>query len=130
MVGGTDALGQGSVEAVRMRWIDCRAASAPRMENDRPRTLQTDFDDWGLEFYLTPGGVVEDKVARVNTMLAWDKERPMSWENAPRLFFSDRCENMIYSMENWMNADKQAGACKDFVDPVLWAAELECEREG
>jgi phage terminase large subunit-like protein len=122
-----EGLGVGARLRVEERFIDCRAASAPRMENDRPRTLQTDFEGWGLDFNLAPGGDIVDGVARVNDLLSWQKERPMDWGNSPRLFFGANCENTIYAMENWMGADGQKGACKDFVDLVRWAAVLECE---
>jgi hypothetical protein len=126
----TIVLGQRAALRVVERRMDCRAASAPRIERDRPRTLQTDFQEWGIEFDLAPGGEIEDGVARVNDLLSWDREKPMSAINSPRLYFSDRCQNAIYAMKNWMNAQGQKGACKDFADLVRWAAELECEKLG
>lgn len=122
-------LGAGSkLIRVNQRWIDCRAASSPRIENDRARTMLTDFDEWGMTFELTPGGDIEDKTAKVNDLLSWNKQSPISFFNSPSLFIAESCENSIYAMENWMNVDGQKGACKDFVDPILWACELEVHR--
>jgi hypothetical protein len=103
-------------EIMEERLIDSRAASAPRVENDRPVTLQTDFDDIGLHFGLTPGSDINEGVSRINSALDYDGDGNMTFFNSPDLYISEECENIIYSMENWLNVDGDKGACKDPVD--------------
>jgi len=112
-------------EMITMRYIDSRAASAPRIENDRPVTLQTDFDDINILFNLTPGADIADGVSKINSALDYEEG-----VNAPHFFISADCENSIYALENWMNADGQNGACKDPIDLIRYFFMAECEDVG
>jgi hypothetical protein len=103
-------------ERIEERLIDSRAASAPRVENDRPVTLQTDFDDIGLYFALTPGSDINEGVSRINSALDYDGDGNLTFFNAPDFYISEECENIIYAVENWLNVDGEKGACKDPVD--------------
>lgn len=118
---GWDARG-GADELIEERFIDSRAASAPRIENDRPETLVTFFDDLNLFFNLTPGADVTDGVSKINSAL--DYEDGVS---APHFFISEECENSIYALENWLNADGDKGACKDPIDLMRYCFMAGCE---
>lgn len=115
----------GALEIITSRFMDSRAASAPRTENDRPVTLQTLFDELQVFFFLTPGADIADGVAKINSAL--DYEEGVS---GPNFFVSADCENSIYALENWMNADGQHGACKDPVDLIRYFFMAECEDVG
>jgi len=123
----------GAEEEMAMRYIDSRAASAPRIEKDRPETLQTQFDDIGLIFNLTPGVDIADGVSAINSALDYEEsdDRPEKrFLNPPHFFVSEDCENSIYALENWMNADGQSGACKDPIDLIRYFFMAECEDVG
>jgi hypothetical protein len=115
-------------ERMEGRFIDSRAASNPRMERDRPVTLQTDFERIGLYFDLTPGNDVGDGIQRINALLDYTAEpgdeHGRNFRNAPRLLISDACQNTIYAMENWKFCDGDKGACKDPVDNIRYFADL------
>ena len=116
---------RGAEEVILRRFIDSRAASSPRIENDRPVTLLTDFDDIGLTFELTPGSDVKDGVQKINDWLHYDENQPISFFNKPRLYVSDQCPNTIYALENWTGADGQKGACKEPIDLLRYAGTLD-----
>jgi hypothetical protein len=137
--GGTqEAQGEGNkrktaedgVEQILERRLDSRAASDPRMEKDRPRTLLTDFDDLDLTFELTPGNEIDEGVTMINDALDFDAERPVDFFNRPKFYVSEECENTIYALETWTGADGQKGACKDFVDIIRYFFLSDCEYVG
>jgi hypothetical protein len=115
-------------EIIIGRYIDSRAASNPRMERDRPVTLQTDFARIGLDFELTPGNDVGDGIQRINALLDFvaqpGDQDGTNFMTAPRLYVSSDCQNTIYAMQNWKYADGDKGACKDPVDNVRYFVDL------
>jgi len=59
---------------------------------------------------------IEQGVAMINDLLAYDICQPISPLNQPKLFVTDSCKNLIYSLKEWTNADGDKGASKDPVD--------------
>jgi hypothetical protein len=142
-----DDIPEGAEEIITSRFIDSRAASEPRIEKDRPVTLQTAFDDIFLNFYLAPGADIADGVSAINSALDYEeldtgRQTPdarqdrtgrtdkMAFINPPHFFVSEECVNSIYALENWMNADGQDGACKDPIDLIRYFFMAECEDVG
>ena len=107
-------------EIMEDRFMDSRAASAPRIENDRPVTLQTVFDEIGLYFNLTPGAEIQDGVSKINSALNYEKDDDGKMLTAPKFFICEDCENAIYAMENWMNVDRDKGAMKEPIDLIRY----------
>ena len=103
-------------ETIERRFLDSRAATSPRVENDRPKTLLTDFEDLGLYFELTPGDDIGEGVQDINGALDFDENQPLSFFNHPRFYVSDECANSIFALETWSGADGTKGATKDPVD--------------
>lgn len=119
------------IERMEARYIDSRAASAPRMERDRPVTLLTDYERIGLDFDLAPGNEIADGIDRINSMLDYVTEsgdpEGKNWLTAPRFFVSADCPNLIYTMENWKWVDGENGACKDPADLVRYVFDLDLQ---
>ena len=134
----------GAEELITSRFIDSRAASSPQIENDRPVSLKTKFDDINVFFFLTPGEDIDTGVGEINSALDYElDEEPTPAEghpsnggdqrfvNPPHFFVCEDCENSIYSLENWMNStDGQHGACKDPIDLIRYFFMAECEDVG
>jgi len=141
----------GAEEVITSRFIDSRAASTPRIENDRPVTLQTLYDELNIFFFLTPGADITDGVSKINSALDYEEEDQRSevgategeraevgategqlgrFKNPPHYFISEDCENSIYAVESWMNVDGQEGAVKDPVDLMRYFFTAECEDVG
>jgi hypothetical protein len=117
---------RGAKQRVFERYLDSRAASAPKMENDRPRTLMTDFDDIGLTFLPTPGDSITDGVNMIVDALDYDDETELDYFNAPKFFVCEDCENAIYALETWTGEDGQKGACKDPIDLIRYFFLSDC----
>lgn len=76
-----------------------------------------------MVFDLASGVDIEEGVTAINTLLFWNPEAPLVMgQNAPRLFVSKDCKQVIWAMQNWTGNDGEKGACKDFVDLVRYAA--------
>ncbi|MDD8011876.1 MAG: hypothetical protein PHX05_00160 [Acidobacteriota bacterium] len=120
----------GARELISGRIMDSRAASAPRIENDRPITLQTIFDDLLLTFDLAPGKEICEGESAINTALDYETDDAGNLSNAPSLYISAACPNMIYALENWTGADGEKGACKDPIDLLRYFFMSECEDDG
>jgi hypothetical protein len=110
----------GAEEIMEARYVDSRAASNPRVENDRPVTMYQDLLDIGMDFMLAPGAQINDGVEKINTALDYDEDEDLSFLNEPTLYVSDECPNTLYALENWMNVDGQHGACKDPIDNLRY----------
>ena len=117
----------GSDEQVLERFMDSRAASSPRVENDRPVTLLTEFDDISLFFQCAPANEIADGVAKINDALDYVEDEKASFFNAPRFYVNKDCRNLIFSLQNWTGLDGNKGACKDPIDVVRYFFLSDCE---
>jgi phage terminase large subunit-like protein len=111
----------GADEVIYMRYLDSRAASAPKVEKDRPVTLQEEFEDIGLTFELTPGDEIREGVTLINDLLDYDDEQEVSFLNSPKIYVCEDCINLIFSLQNWTGMDGGQGACKDPIDLLRYA---------
>jgi hypothetical protein len=101
---------QGARERLFGRVVDSRAASSPRLENDRPVTLYEDLLAAGLDMTLATGVEIETGLSKITEGLDYGPE------HAPKLVVAESCRNVIYALENWMNVDGDRGACRDPID--------------
>lgn len=106
----------GTREVIAERYLDSRAASTMRVEKDKPITLQTEYEDIGLDFLLTPGDSIEEGVMMINDALDYDEDIPVSFDNKPTFYVSSDCVNSIFALQTWTGSDGQKGACKDPID--------------
>lgn len=75
-----------------------------------------------LGFHMSPPfrGDVEPGLARINNLLSWDDSKPMTMNNRPKLYVSDRCLNTIDAFMEYTNCHKEE-VWKDFIDLVRYA---------
>lgn len=111
----------GSEENVFLRIIDSRAATAPKIENDRETSLQAAFGDIGLDFELASGEDIDAGDALIDSALAYDREKPVDFFNSPTLYVAESCENTIYMFENFTGLTDAGrtdfdSACKEWSD--------------
>ena len=57
---------------------------------------------------------------KVNDLLAYDTNTPISIENEPRLYISDGCQNLIRSMINWSPDQGSDSPWKDPIDTMRY----------
>ena len=82
--------------------------------------------------YFTPaaGLKIEEGVTFINDALAYDQNQPVSVVNQPKLFVSEDCENLIYSLREWTGADGEKGAAKDPIDCLRYLVVMQPEEEN
>jgi len=121
-------------ERVEVRIIDSRAARNPHVAEHGGTCilddLEADEQDAqgkpvpGMEFQPSSGVSVEDGLTQVNELLWWDDQQPLDLvRNAPKLFVSSRCRQVIGALEHWPGAaggDKHPW--KDFADLLRYLA--------
>jgi hypothetical protein len=122
-----DADGEPTRERVELRFLDSRAASTQKMENDRPSTLLTDFEELNLHFELTPGMIENEGIVKINDALYYNPDLPIDYLNRPRFYIAESCKNTIFSYEIYTGQDGQKAACKDPIDLDRYFFLSECE---
>jgi phage terminase large subunit-like protein len=112
----------GADEEVFERFLDCRSADSPTLKRQEVSTLLDDFLDINLDFSVTPGVKVDERVRQLNSLFDFKEDAAGNVMVPPQIYISDACQNTIFCVQNWMNAEGQKGAMKDFVDLVTWFA--------
>lgn len=71
-----------------------------------------------LVFDLAGGpGLEDDGLELVKQALYVDRDKPLDpLSNFPKLFVVDKCQNLIWALQNYTGRDGQKGACKDPID--------------
>jgi hypothetical protein len=99
------------------RWMDSRYGNTPTMTQEGVRTLIEQCSDRiGLDFRATSGQAIVEGVTLINDWLAYNEDAPVDALNSPRLYISERCQNLIYALKTWTGADGKKGATKDWID--------------
>ena len=111
-----------------VRYIDPRAGRAPVISEKEGcysliDHLATDVvggdgnvSEPGMVFIPAAQTDIEEGVQAVNNKLSYNLDQPISALNEPKLYISEDCGNLIYSLREWTNEDKDKGACKDPAD--------------
>lgn len=120
----------GAREVNQERFMDSRFASVPKMENDRPVTLLTNFEEIGLYFTPTPGDDIAEGVQEINDALNYKPEQEIDFFNKPKLLISRECPNSIFSFQTWTGRDGNKGASKDPIDNVRYFFLADCSYLG
>lgn len=117
----------GSRDRVYRRIMDSRFASAPKLENDRPETVITQFEDIGLWFDTASGADIDDGEQKIVSLLYYDKSKPLDITNRPRLYVSAECPNVIHALSSYVGINPETGRIdmgsplKDIIDCLRYA---------
>jgi phage terminase large subunit-like protein len=74
----------------------------------------------GLHFTPASMAHIDESVALVNNLFAYNLAEEVTVLNEPKLYISEECGNLIYSLRTWTNADGDKGACKDPCDALRY----------
>jgi len=88
-------------EPVQERYIDPRLGAAERQSAEGATTIISELDDVGMTFIPAPGVEIENGLQLINSLLSYDDKKPISALNGPKLYISDRCQNLVYSMQEY-----------------------------
>ncbi len=112
-----EALEEG--EDIFERIVDPRMGAATVREKEGESNIINTMANLDFVMRPAPGVEVEAGIAKINDALAWDDTEPMTDKNRPKLFVSDRCENLISSMLEYTGSSRQEHF-KDFVDCIRY----------
>lgn len=105
------------------RVLDPRMGTAEKQGKEGATSIHTELEEEGLVFQLAPGVDIEHGLQLINDRLKWDQSKPVGATNAPRLFVSDRCQNLIFALKNFTAAGGKDEACKDPIDCLRYLLE-------
>jgi len=108
--------------------------AAERQSQDGATTIISELDDAGLTVIPAPAasseankGEIEDGIQLINNLLAYKTDQPIDALNRPRLYVSDRCQNLIYALQEYTGKLGATEATKDAVDALRYLRKANCE---
>ncbi len=102
-------------EEVYERVIDPRMGAAEKQSEEGATTIISDLDDAGMTVIPAPGVDIENGIQLINNLLSWDENKPRDSMNSPKIFISDRCQNIISAMQEYSG---QGGRNENWKDPI------------
>lgn len=119
-------------EIIAERYIDPRAGATQAISAEGGTSLIELLDQGAEPMFFTPaaGLHIEQGVAIINDLLFYNSSEPLSPINQPKLYVSEDCRNLIYSMREWTNMDGEKGSCKDPIDCLRYITVMEPSYEG
>tara|TARA_R100000458_G_scaffold12923_1_gene10766 strand:+ start:3461 stop:5104 length:1644 start_codon:yes stop_codon:yes gene_type:complete len=108
-------------EAIEERYIDPRMGATQAAGKLGGTSYIDLLADEGMDVLPSAGLRIDQGVGMINDWLAYDEDRPISIDNEPSLYVSEKCENLIYCMRTWANREKD-GATKDPIDTLRYMA--------
>jgi hypothetical protein len=106
-------------ETIFERIVDPRMGSATVRTKEGESNIINTMSNLGFVFRPAPGVDIEAGIAKINDALSWDDTEPMTEENTPKLFVSDRCENTISSMIEY-SGQSRTEHWKDQIDCIRY----------
>lgn len=106
-------------EEIFERLIDPRLANTPMQTREGAVTIQSELEAAGMVVVAAPGNNIHHGLDLIKSALQWDRTRDISSLNAPKLFISDRCQNLIEALRNYSNYSAKE-VWKDPVDCVRY----------
>lgn len=118
-------------EVVAERIIDSRFANRKLTTDDGNTTTIERLADNGIYFYPTKGdNNIGPGLQLINDHLDYDTLLPIGPGNQPKLYFSDKCGNVINCMENFTGLGGYEEYYKDFIDCVRYGLQNEIVHFG
>lgn len=110
-------------EPIFERLIDPRLGAAQVQAKEGATSIISELEQAGMVVIPAPGLNIEHGIALINDRLSYDTTKPLGPLNAPKLYFSDRCENMIYAMKNYTAQGGKEEPVKDWIDLIRYLLE-------
>lgn len=118
-----------------MRLIDPKAGGTPAISEAGGTTLidllaQDGEEDEGMVFSPAPGIPIDQRIAAINNLLAYEADKPITPLNEPKLYIVEDCHNLIWCLSEHTGRDGQKGASKDPIDCLGMLATSSLEHVG
>ena len=106
-------------EDIFERIVDPRMGAATVREKEGESNIINTMANLDFVMRPAPGVEIEAGIAAINNALSWDDTKQMTDENKPKLFVSDRCENLISCMLEY-SGQSRAEHFKDYIDTLRY----------
>jgi len=116
-----DRIEKDNKEEILLRLMDSRYGNTRTQGKEYATTLIEECYEIGLDFHAAPTDSIAEGIDLINSLLDYDEKKEMSFNNEPKLYFSEDCQNMIFAMKEWTGADGKTGATKDPIDVIRYA---------
>lgn len=119
-------------EIIETRFIDPRAGATATVGREGGVSLIDILGDDPNPLYFVPSAGIrqEQGITMINDLLSYDNSTELSYDNSPKLFISEECQNLIYCMREWTGLDKDAGASKDPIDCLRYLVVMKPQHTG
>ena len=104
------------------RIIDPRLGAARVPGKEGATSIMSELQDAGLVFIPAPGLDVNHGISLISDRLSYDETQPVSALNKPRMYVSERCEQVIEAFRNYTGCSRTE-VWKDPVDTVRYLLE-------
>jgi phage terminase large subunit-like protein len=114
-------------EVIVERYIDPRAGATQAIGKEGGTSLIDLLGEGRDGMYFTPsaGIKIDQGISIINDWLSYNQNESISAVNQPKLFISEKCQNLIYSLREWTGLDNDKGASKDPVDALRYLAVMD-----
>lgn len=114
-------------EEIAERYIDPRAGATQAIGHQGGTSLieLLGLGEQPMHFRPSAGIKIEQGVSIINDWIAFDNSQPISAINQPKLFISEKCQNLIYSLREWTGQDGDKGCTKDPIDTLRYIAVMD-----
>lgn len=114
-------------ERIFDRVIDPRAGAAEKQTLEGSTTIMSDLDALSYVFQPAPvtrgeQGEIENGLQLINNLLAYNQDKEIDAVNTPKLYVSDRCQNVIFALQEYTAIGGKDEATKDPIDLLRYLA--------
>ena len=109
-------------EEIFERIIDPRMGAAQTQGKEEATSILSELEDAGWTIHAAPGQLIDHGISLINDRLSYDENQPISVTNSPRMYISDRCENLIECLKNYTGASREE-VWKDGIDCLRYLLE-------
>jgi hypothetical protein len=119
-------------EDIWERYIDPRAGGTKAVTEDGGVTLIEMLDNGEIPMHFLPsaGIRIDQGIAMINDGFAYDMSKDLSEDNKPKLYISEKCQNLIYCIKEWTGMDGEKGATKDPIDCLRYLLVMDLQYQG
>jgi hypothetical protein len=113
----------GEPEEIFERLIDPRLGAASVQSKEGATSIISELEKVGISTIAAPGLPVDHGIGLINDRLSYDSTMPVGPMNAPKLYISEACPNIIYAFKNYTNMGGKDEPTKDGIDIVRYLLE-------
>ena len=112
----------GETLTVFERLMDSRYGNTSTVARETATTLIEECAEIGMDFLAAPGDTIAEGCELLKDWISYDRGKPISATNQPRLYISKRCKNTIFAFMTYTGQDGKHGAVKDAIDCARYLA--------